>query len=34
VDVTRRLFELGRAQGFLLHRDKAGRTLRIPTSWA
>jgi DEAD/DEAH box helicase domain-containing protein len=33
VDVTRRLWELGRAQGYLLHRDRAGRTLRIPTAW-
>ena len=33
VEVTRRLWELGRAQGYLLHRDRAGRTLRIPTAW-
>ena len=33
VEVTRRLWELGRSQGFLLHRDKAGRTLRIPAVW-
>ena len=33
VDVTKRLWELGAAQGFVLHRDKAGRTLRIPTPW-
>jgi DEAD/DEAH box helicase domain-containing protein len=33
VEVTRRLWEMGRAQGFLLHRDKAGRTLRIPAVW-
>jgi DEAD/DEAH box helicase domain-containing protein len=33
VEVTLRLWELGRAQGFLLHRDKAGRTLRIPAVW-
>ena len=33
VEVTRRLWELGRAQGFLLHRDKAGRALRIPATW-
>ena len=33
VDVTRRLWQLGREQGFLLHRDKAGRTLRLPTAW-
>ena len=34
VEVTRRLWDLGRSQGFLLHRDKAGRTLRIPAVWA
>lgn len=34
VEVTKRLWELGRKQGFLLHRDKVGRTLRIPTAWA
>jgi len=34
VEVTRRLWELGRAQQFLLHRDKAGRTLRIPAAWS
>ncbi|HEX4826469.1 MAG TPA: DEAD/DEAH box helicase [Candidatus Polarisedimenticolaceae bacterium] len=34
VDVTRRLWEMGRAQGYLLHRDKLGRTLRIPTAWS
>ena len=34
VEVTRRLWELGRAQGFLLHRDKAGRTLRLPAAWS
>jgi len=33
VDVTRRLWEMGRAQRFLLHRDRAGRTLRLPTAW-
>ena len=33
VEVTKRLWELGRTQGFLLHRDKAGRTLRIPAVW-
>jgi DEAD/DEAH box helicase domain-containing protein len=33
VDVTKRLWELGRSQKFLLHRDKAGRTLRIPAGW-
>jgi DEAD/DEAH box helicase domain-containing protein len=33
VEVTKRLWELGRAQGFLLHRDKAGRALRIPAVW-
>jgi DEAD/DEAH box helicase domain-containing protein len=34
VEVTRKLWELGRGQGFLLHRDKAGRTLRIPAAWS
>jgi DEAD/DEAH box helicase domain-containing protein len=34
VDVTRRLWEMGRSQGFLLHKDKGGRTLRIPTVWS
>ena len=34
VEVTRRLWELGQKQGFLLHRDKAGRTLRIPAAWS
>jgi len=34
VEVTRRLWELGRSQQFLLHRDKAGRTLRIPAAWS
>jgi DEAD/DEAH box helicase domain-containing protein len=33
VEVTRRLWDLGHTQGFLLHRDKSGRTLRIPTGW-
>jgi len=34
VEVTKRLWEMGRAQGYLLHRDKAGRTLRIPAVWS
>ena len=34
VEVTRRLWELGQKQGFLLHRDKAGRTLRLPAAWS
>ena len=33
VDVTKRLWELGLAQKFILHRDKAGRTLQIPAAW-
>jgi DEAD/DEAH box helicase domain-containing protein len=33
VDVTKRLWELGLEQKFILHRDKAGRTLQIPTAW-
>jgi DEAD/DEAH box helicase domain-containing protein len=34
VEVTKRLWERGREQRFLLHRDKGGRTLRIPTEWS
>ena len=34
VEVTKRLWELGRSQGYLLHRDKAGRTLLIPAVWS
>jgi DEAD/DEAH box helicase domain-containing protein len=34
VEVTKRLWELGRSQKFLLHRDKGGRTLRIPAAWS
>jgi len=34
VDVTRRLWELGRDQGFLLHRDREGRALRLPAAWS
>jgi DEAD/DEAH box helicase domain-containing protein len=34
VEVTKRLWELGQRQGFLLHRDKAGRTLRLPAAWS
>ena len=33
VEVTTRLWGLGRTQRYLLHRDKLGRTLRIPTAW-
>ncbi len=34
VEVTKRLWELGRSQGYLLHRDKSGRTLRLPAAWS
>jgi DEAD/DEAH box helicase domain-containing protein len=33
VDLTRRLWELGRRQGFLLYRDHAERTVRVPVEW-
>jgi DEAD/DEAH box helicase domain-containing protein len=33
VDVTRRIYELGQRQGYLLMRDKRERLLRIPVSW-
>ena len=31
--VTRRLYELGRARGYLLFHDREDRTLRIPVRW-
>jgi DEAD/DEAH box helicase domain-containing protein len=34
VEVTKRLWEMGRSQGYLLHRDKAGRRLRLPAGWS
>ncbi len=33
VEMTRRLWETGRRQGYLLYKDKRGRTLRVPTEW-
>jgi DEAD/DEAH box helicase domain-containing protein len=33
VEVTHRLFRLGREQGYLLYRDREQRTLRVPVSW-
>ncbi len=33
VEVTRRLYELGRERGYLLYRDREERTLRIPADW-
>jgi len=33
VELTRRLWELGRRQGFLLYRDHAERTVRVPVAW-
>jgi DEAD/DEAH box helicase domain-containing protein len=33
VDLTRRLYDLGRERGYLLFRDRAGRSVRVPVSW-
>jgi len=33
VEVTRRLWELGRERGYLVYRDHAGRAVRVPVSW-
>lgn len=33
VEVTRRLFQLGRERGYLLYRDRSGRSIRIPVRW-
>ncbi len=33
VEVTRRIFDLGRERGYLLYRDHAGRSARVPVSW-
>lgn len=33
VEVTRRLFDLGRERGFLLYRDHSDRMVRLPVSW-
>ncbi len=33
VEVTRRLYDLGRERGYLLYRDHAGRTVRVQVGW-
>jgi len=33
VELTRRLWDLGRRRGFLLYRDHAARTVRVPVAW-
>jgi DEAD/DEAH box helicase domain-containing protein len=33
VDMTRRLYELGRERGYLLYRDHEERAVRVPVSW-
>jgi len=33
VEVTRRLFELGRERGYLLYRDHSDRRVRVPVAW-
>jgi DEAD/DEAH box helicase domain-containing protein len=33
VEVTRRIYDLGRERGYLLYRDHAGRSARVPVSW-
>jgi DEAD/DEAH box helicase domain-containing protein len=33
VEMTGRLYELGRSQGFLLYRDHSDRTVRVPVRW-
>ena len=33
VDLTRRLYELGRQQGYLLYRDHSQRVVRVPVDW-
>jgi DEAD/DEAH box helicase domain-containing protein len=33
VDLTRRLFDLGSRQGYLLYRDHADREVRVPVDW-
>lgn len=33
VDVTRRIYELGRARGYLLYRDHSDRAVRVPVGW-
>ena len=33
VEVTARLFFLGRERGYLLYQDHAGRSVRLPVTW-
>ena len=33
VDLTRRIWELGRQRGYLLYRDRAQREMRLPVEW-
>jgi len=33
VEITRRLYDLGRERGHLLYRDHAGRAVRVPVRW-
>jgi len=33
VEVTHRLYDLGRSRGYLLYRDREQRTLRVPVTW-
>ena len=33
VDLTRRLYELGRGRGYLLYRDHQERMVRVPVRW-
>jgi DEAD/DEAH box helicase domain-containing protein len=33
VELTRRLYELGREQGYLLYRDQSHRVVRVPVDW-
>jgi DEAD/DEAH box helicase domain-containing protein len=33
VDLTLRLYQLGRSQGYLLYRDHSDRTVRVPVDW-
>jgi DEAD/DEAH box helicase domain-containing protein len=33
VDLTRRIYDLGRKQKFLLYRDHSNRTVRVPVDW-
>jgi DEAD/DEAH box helicase domain-containing protein len=33
VELTRRLYELGRERGYLLYRDHAERVVQVPVKW-